>query len=219
LIGRRAEVESHGNARAKLTSVDTRRRTAATELGAEVAHETGHRHPTGRTQRSIERSTSNAVTCHRRGDLAAKLQRLRNKPTSCMSIAKNPAKERRSLGTERERLEEFAVEQSEQLARPNARRSGVGGDVALPDAEDEVEMPAFKVPVMGEQFENVDPVLLGEPKQTPSATAATFTVAADKKVAPERIPVDPAADEAYEELVDRLVQFNYSKKKRWYKFW
>ena len=71
---------------------------------------------------------------------------------------------------------------------------------------------------MGQQFENVDPVLLGEPKAA-AASGAADSLAAARKAAAERIPIDPVADEAYEELVDRLVQFNYSKKKRWYKFW
>jgi hypothetical protein len=82
--------------------------------------------------------------------------------------------------------------------------------------EESIVSGAFDVPVMGQQFENVDPVLLGEPK--PSASAAA-TLAEPRKAAPERVPVDPVADEVYEELVDRLVQFNYSKNKRWYKFW
>ncbi len=65
--------------------------------------------------------------------------------------------------------------------------------------------------VMGQQFENVDPLLLGEENGTGKGSK--------KKQIQERVPVDPAADEAYEELVDRLVQFNYSNRKKWFQFW
>ncbi len=159
--------------------------------------------------------------------METKLQRLAEQTARCQADRDELTQARRTLDAERARLEEFAVEQSEQLARMEREREW-GPAVALPgpDAEEEAEEEAeesivsgaFDVPVMGQQFENVDPVLLGEPHPSASAAAAA-TLAEPKKAAPERIPVDPAADEAYEELVDRLVQFNYSKKKRWYKFW
>jgi chromosome segregation ATPase len=74
------------------------------------------------------------------------------------------------------------------------------------------------VPVMGTQFEQVDPVLLGEPR-TPAGADSESTAAGIPPRPVERIPVDPAADAAYDQLVDRLVQFQQSQKRKWFKFW
>ena len=172
-------------------------------------------------QRSIEAlDAQRSELAAARGDLDAKLQRLEEQANLVRVDREKLAKERRALNTERERLEEFALEQTEQFAHLERQRDAESEVVlAAPEVEEVIEMPGYREPVMGEQFEHVDPVLLGEPKQKQSAASAASTVAEEKKIAPERVPVDPAADEAYEELVDRLVQFNYSKKKRWYKFW
>ena len=74
------------------------------------------------------------------------------------------------------------------------------------------------VPVMGTQFEQVDPVLLGEPR-TPSGSDSASPATGVPPRPVERIPVDPAADAAYDQLVDRLVQFQQSQKRKWFKFW
>ncbi len=74
------------------------------------------------------------------------------------------------------------------------------------------------MPVMGTQFEQVDPVLLGEPR-TPAGADSESTAAGVPPRPVERIPVDPAADAAYDQLVDRLVQFQQSQKRKWFKFW
>ncbi len=80
------------------------------------------------------------------------------------------------------------------------------------EADAQAEPPA--TPVMGQQFEDVDPVLLGEEKPEAASSGS-----ARRHPLPEPVPADPAADEAYEELVDRLVRFNHSQKKKWYQFW
>lgn len=116
--------------------------------------------------------------------------------------------QRRDVEAQRAQLEELAIEQSEQLARIERETAEEQDAVA-------VESGTVDEPVMGQSFEHVDPVLLGEP----SLSAATARDAGDPRAAYDPMPVDPAADEAYEKLVDRLVQFNYSKKKPWYKFW
>ena len=153
--------------------------------------------------------------------------------------------QRRSLDAERARLEEFAIEQSQQVARMEREQPGkpavvlhdpeIDSDIPVESAAavkraaepapatEEVAEPASiatspAAAIMGQQFENVDPVLLGEPRASASAGTNPPAAEAQRPVA-ERIPIDPVADEAYEELVDRLVQFNYSKKKQWYKFW
>lgn len=91
----------------------------------------------------------------------------------------------------------------------------------LPEANESFDSEAIAegtVSDMGQQFEQVDPVLLGEPR-----TPANPETADDGSNAPprpvERIPVDPAADAAYDQLVDRLVQFQQSQKRKWFKFW
>jgi chromosome segregation ATPase len=91
----------------------------------------------------------------------------------------------------------------------------------LPEAPESFDSEAIAegtVSDMGQQFEQVDPVLLGEPR-TP-ANPETADDGSDVPPRPvERIPVDPAADAAYDQLVDRLVQFQQSQKRKWFKFW
>ncbi len=192
------------------------------EWAKEVVHaimrwRPGSRNFNGRSKRS----TRNAVNSPRPTAISMRNCSVsKNRPTWCVLIAKSSLRNAGRSNTERERLEEFALEQTEQFAHLERQRDAESEVVlAAPEVEEVIEMPGYREPVMGEQFEHVDPVLLGEPKQKQSAASAASTVAEEKRIAPERVPVDPAADEAYEELVDRLVQFNYSKKKRWFKFW
>ena len=131
------------------------------------------------------------------------------------------ADQRAQLIHERARLEQFASEQAEQYAlmsvieeqeqdRRDREVSIVGDDSP---ADEEV---IYDDVVLGGQFEHVNPALLGE-EGRPSRSRAN--AAGTPAPVDTRVPVDPVADQAYDELVDRLVQFNYSKKKKWYAFW
>lgn len=123
---------------------------------------------------------------------------------------------------------EHEFEQATTEAIDDARPAAVADQIKQPELEEPVVAASAAQPDptaesinvssdMGQQFEHVDPVLLGEYRS--AAAEASRQTNGEPPRPVERIPVDPAADAAYDDLVDRLVQFQRSQKRKWYKLW